>query len=91
MQKQANSRKKELLVMPSFELLGKILILTGVFIVIMGLLLVFWDRIPLLGRLPGDTFLQKGNFKFYFPVVTSLIISLLLTIVINLVIRLFSK
>jgi len=77
--------------MLSFELSGKILILTGVFIVIMGLLLVFWDRIPLLGRLPGDIFLQKGNFKFYFPVVTSLVISLLLTIVINLVIRLFSK
>jgi hypothetical protein len=57
MQKQANCRKREWVVMPSFELLGTFLILAGAFVVILSLLLVFWDRIPFLGRLPGDIFL----------------------------------
>jgi len=77
--------------MPSFDFFGKILILTGAFVIILGLLLVFWDRIPFLGRLPGDIFLQKGNFKFFFPVATCLVISALLTIVINIIVRLFGR
>jgi len=75
----------------SLEPLGKILILAGVFIVILGLLLVFWGKVPLLGKLPGDMLLQKGNFQFFFPVVTCLVISAILTIVVNLIIRLFGK
>ena len=77
--------------MPSFDFFGKILVLIGAFVVILGLLLVFWDRIPFLGRLPGDIFLQKGNFKFFFPVATCLVISALLTIVINIIVRLFGR
>ncbi len=77
--------------MSSFESLGKLLVLTGVFVVILGLLSVFWSRIPLLGKLPGDIFLQKGNFQFFFPIVTCLVISAALTIIINLVIRLFGR
>ena len=77
--------------MSSFESLGKLLVLTGVFVVILGLLIVFWSRIPLLGKLPGDIFLLKGNFQFFFPIVTCLVISAALTIIINLVIRLFGR
>lgn len=77
--------------MPGFEQLGKLLILIGVFVAILGLFLAFWSRIPLLGRLPGDIFLQKGNVRFFFPFVTCLIISAVLTIVINLVIRLLGR
>ena len=77
--------------MPSFDFFGKILVLIGAFVVILGLLLVFWDRIPFLGRLAGDIFLQKGNFKFFFPVATCLVISALLTIVINIIVRLFGR
>ena len=77
--------------MPGFEHLGKFLILVGVFIVIFGLLIAFWGKIPLLGNLSGDISLQKGNFKFIFPVVSCMVISAVLTIVINLVIRLFGR
>ena len=77
--------------MSSFEPLGKLLILSGVFIVILGLLVTFWGRIPLLGKLPGDIFLQKGNFRFFFPIVTCLVISGVLTIIINLLMRLLGK
>jgi hypothetical protein len=68
--------------------IGKILILVGAFFAFLGLLLVFWYRIPFLGKLPGDIFLQKGSLQFFFPIVTCIIISIVLTIILNLVIRL---
>jgi len=68
---------------------GKIILLGGVLLVILGLLLVFWQRIPLLGKLPGDIFWQKGSFQLFFPIVTCTIISIVLTVILNLVLRLF--
>jgi hypothetical protein len=72
-----------------FQGIGKILILGGAFLAFLGLLLVFWQRIPFLGRLPGDIFVHRGNLQFFFPIVTSIIISIVLTIILNLVMRLF--
>jgi len=70
---------------------GKFLILAGVFVVVLGLVLVFANKLPFLGRLPGDILIEKGNFQFYFPIVTGLVVSVLLTIIVNIIIRLFSK
>ena len=72
-----------------FQGMGKILILSGAFLAFLGLLLIFWQRIPFLGKLPGDIFLHKGGFQFFFPLVTFIMISIVLTIILNLVIRLF--
>jgi len=72
-----------------FQGIGKILILVGAFVVLLGLLLVFWQRIPFLGKLPGDVFVQKGNLQLFFPIATCVIISILLTGIVNLVIHLF--
>jgi len=69
--------------------IGKILILVGAFLAFFGLLLVFWQKIPFLGKLPGDILVQKGNLQFFFPIATCLIISILLTIILNFVIHLF--
>jgi hypothetical protein len=77
--------------MSNFEPFGKLLILGGAFIIALGLLLIFWNRIPFLGKLPGDIFLQKGNFQFFFPIVTSLVISTVFTIIVNLIIKLLGK
>lgn len=77
--------------MSGFESFGKYLIFTGVFIIVVGLLVTFWDKIPYLGKLPGDIFVQKGNFRFFFPIVTSIILSLVLTVVINVILRLIGK
>ena len=77
--------------MSNFEPFGKLLILSGAFIVALGLLLTLWNRIPFLGKLPGDIFLQKGNLQFFFPIVTSLVISAVFTIIINLIIKLLGK
>jgi hypothetical protein len=60
--------------------LGKMLILMGVFIVLIGVLLVIGEKIPWIGRLPGDIVIRKKNFTFYFPIVTSILISIILTL-----------
>ena len=59
--------------------IGRTLLILGGVLVVVGLLLVFGARIPGLGRLPGDIVYRRGNFTFYFPLVTSLLLSLLLT------------
>jgi hypothetical protein len=60
--------------------LGKMLILLGVFIILIGLFLLLGEKIPWVGRLPGDIIIRKKNFTFYFPIITSIIISIILTL-----------
>jgi len=55
------------------------LIIFGIVLAGLGLLLVFMNRIPLLGKLPGDFLVQKKNFTFYFPLATSILISVILS------------
>ena len=67
--------------------MGKVLILTGIVIVLLGILVSFCGHIPLLGKLSGDIFFRKGSVSFYFPIVTSLLLSVILTLIINFVLR----
>ena len=64
--------------------LGKMLILLGVFIILIGVLLVIGEKIPWIGRLPGDILIRKKNFTFYFPLATSILISIILTLLFTL-------
>jgi len=59
---------------------GKIFIIIGILFIIIGLALMFADKIPYIGRLPGDIYIKKENFSFYFPITTSIIISIILTL-----------
>jgi hypothetical protein len=68
---------------------GKFLIAAGAVLILVGLLFTFWQRVPFLGKLPGDISIQRGNPHFFFPLVTCIVISLLLTIILNIVFRLF--
>jgi Protein of unknown function (DUF2905) len=67
--------------------LGKLLVVIGVVVIAVGALL--WSGVGRgwLGRLPGDIHYSRGNFTFYFPIVTCLILSVVLT----LLLRLFRK
>ncbi len=61
--------------------MGRLLIYAGLFLVAVGILVTFSDRLPLrLGRLPGDIVVRGKNSTFYFPVVTCLVVSIVLTI-----------
>ena len=67
-----------------FGVLGKLLILLGVFIILVGVFLLVGEKIPWLGRLPGDIIIRKKNFTFHFPIVTSIVISIILTLLFTL-------
>ena len=67
--------------------LGKFLILIGVITILAGLVLTFLPKLPYIGRLPGDIYIKKGNFTFYFPLATCILLSILLTLILNLIFR----
>ncbi len=60
--------------------MGRLLVFLGLGITAVGLLIL--AGIP-FGRLPGDIVVRRGNFSFYFPLATSIILSLLLTLVLS--------
>ena len=66
--------------MSPFGSLGKILIICGVVLVVIGLIFILGDKIPWIGRLPGDIYIKRDKFTFYFPLMTSIIVSILLTL-----------
>ena len=67
--------------------IGRVLLVVGGVLVLLGLVLTFAGRIPFVGRLPGDILYRRGNFTLYFPIVTSILLSVLLTVIFWLVRR----
>jgi predicted phosphohydrolase len=71
--------------------LGRTLVFLGVVLLVVGA--VMWlvgaagGKIPFLGRLPGDIHIQRGNWSFYFPLTTSILLSVLLTLILALISR----
>ncbi|SMF18705.1 DUF2905 domain-containing protein [Paenibacillus barengoltzii] len=68
----------------------KILIVTGAVLIVIGLLWMFLGRFLQLGRLPGDIAVERGNFRFYFPIVTCIVLSVVFSLIMA-VIRWFMK
>jgi hypothetical protein len=64
---------------------GRVLVLVGAVTLVLGLLLVVADRVPLVGRLPGDIIVRGNGWTLYAPLVTSIVLSVLLTVVLSLV------
>jgi hypothetical protein len=60
--------------------MGKMLIIIGIILIVAGAIISYSDKIPFLGKLPGDVSIERENFKFYFPVTTCIIISVLISI-----------
>jgi DUF2905 family protein len=61
--------------------LGKSLIVIGLIVALVGVVVTLAGRLPWLGRLPGDIYIRKENFTFYFPLATSILVSLLLSFI----------
>lgn len=61
--------------------LAKIAIFIGISVTIIGLLLLLADKAPFLWRLPGDIYIERKGFNFYFPITSCIIISLVLSII----------
>lgn len=65
--------------MEGWGLLGRILILAGLGLAVLGALILLAGKVPWLGRLPGDIIVRGERYTFYFPIVTCLLLSLALT------------
>ena len=70
--------------MSGFESLGRMLLLIGVILVLLGGLVLLVGKVPFLGRLPGDIVIERKNFTFYFPLATSILLSIVLTLLFSL-------
>lgn len=75
--------------MNDFQGLGKGLIIGGIIFIIIGLILLFSDKIPLLGKLPGDIAIKGKNWSFYFPLATSILLSILISFILFVIRKLF--
>ena len=74
--------------MNPWEEFGKMLLLLGGVLIGIGVLLLFGAKLPFfLGRLPGDIMIKRGNFTFYFPLTTCILLSLLLTLLFSIFFR----
>jgi hypothetical protein len=60
---------------------GKALVLLGIGLIVIGLIFSLGGKIPWLGNLPGDIYIQRGRFTFYFPLTTCLLVSVIITLV----------
>ena len=63
------------------QLLGKSLVVFGVILALVGVVLMFSDKIPFLGKLPGDIHIKRDNFEFWFPITSSIVLSVLLSLI----------
>ncbi len=70
---------------PAFA--GKVLILLGIILIVMGIAIVSKVRVPFLGKLPGDIRIEKDGFRLYVPIATCILISILLTLILTLLVR----
>ncbi len=69
---------------------GKYILIVGLIIALIGILIYFFhDYFKWIGKLPGDISIEKGNFRFYFPLVTMILISIVITAIINIIKRFF--
>ena len=60
---------------------GKLFIFIGLLLVVIGIVFIVGNKIPFIGRLPGDIAIERQNFNFYFPITTCIIISIILSLI----------
>lgn len=70
--------------MNEFSGIGKMLVIVGLLVTTVGVFFWLGGKIPGLGKLPGDIFIKKENFTFYFPLTTSILVSIILSIILAL-------
>lgn len=68
--------------------IGKLLIVAGLGIVLLGAILLLAGKVPFLGRLPGDFTFSSGGVSCFFPLATMIVLSLILTVIVNVIARL---
>ena len=75
----------------SMKQIALLLLVFGGLLFAAGLLLIFTEKLPWLGNLPGDIHIRGKSFSFRFPLMTCIILSLLITLIINIIMKFFGK
>ncbi len=60
---------------------GKLFIFIGLLLVVIGFVFIIGNKIPFIGKLPGDIAIERRNFNFYFPITTCIIVSIILSLI----------
>ncbi len=71
--------------MERLNVMGKILIVIGGIIILIGGVLLIFNKLPYIGKLPGDIYIKKDNFTFYFPITTCILVSIVLSLLLYLI------
>ncbi|MFL5644786.1 MAG: DUF2905 domain-containing protein [Chloroflexota bacterium] len=71
--------------MDDLEPLGRALVVIGLFITVLGAIMLLTPRVPWLGRLPGDIVIHRDDLTIYIPITTMLVVSVVLSVVLNLI------
>ena len=71
--------------MDGLEPIGRALIVIGVFITVLGAILLLTPRVPWLGRLPGDIVINREDLTIYIPITTMLLVSVLLSVILSVI------
>ncbi len=69
--------------------IGLVILVLGIGLIILGLLLIFAEKIPFLGDLPGDIHIQRGGTSLFLPITSCILLSIILTLIVNLLRRFF--
>lgn len=64
---------------------GRLLILGGIVVALLGVILVVAPQLPFLGRLPGDIRIERENVRVFVPLGTMLLVSIILTVLLNVI------
>jgi hypothetical protein len=60
---------------------GKLFIFIGLLLVVIGFVFIIGNKIPFIGKLPGDIVIERRNFNFYFPITTCIIVSIIMSLI----------
>ena len=71
--------------MDSFEPIGRAFVVIGVFITVLGAIMLLTPRVPGLGRLPGDIVIHRDDLTIYIPITTMLLVSVVLSVVLSVI------
>ena len=65
--------------------MAKAIILIGAVLVVIGLVILLFQKTPFMGKLHGDILIKRENFTLYFPLATSIIISVIISLILYLI------
>jgi hypothetical protein len=77
--------------MSNFSDVGRLLLIAGGILIVLGIVFLLVGRVPLIGRLPCDISFRRGNVQVYFPLVTCILASVVITVLLNVVLWLFRR